>query len=155
MTDKINAYADFIGKQVKQEEQGISATKIYKSEQIIKEPSADKDQNKINAYANFISKQVNESVITEESDNVTVKDGQHQVTLHRMQSDDSGSTFTVHHPDGTKKKAKISFSKHSDENDEIHHAKVNKAFGLPDNHKIGKKIADGMNGMGGYSKFED
>ena len=154
MTDKINAYADFIGKQVKQEEQGIHATKIYKSEQIVKEPSADKEQNKINAYANFISKQVNEGVLVEESDDVTVKDGQHQVTLHRMQSDDSGSTFTIHHSDGSKKKAKITFDKHGD-GEEIHHAKVNKAFGLPDNHKIGKKIADGMNGMGGYSKFED
>ena len=63
MTDKINAYANFIGKQVKQEEQGISATKIFKSDQPVQQPSADRE-DKVNAYANFISNQ-----IKQESDN--------------------------------------------------------------------------------------
>ena len=57
MTDKINAYADFIGKQVKQEEIGVSATKIFNGDRPI-QPAPVNREEKVNAYADFISNQI-------------------------------------------------------------------------------------------------
>jgi hypothetical protein len=56
MTDKINAYADFIGKQVKQEEIGVSATKIFTGNRQAQQSPVNKEE-KVNAYADFISNQ--------------------------------------------------------------------------------------------------
>lgn len=64
MTNNVDAYVNFIGKQVKQEEQGISATKIFKSEQPVQQPSADRGEDKVNAYANFISIKLDRNQIT-------------------------------------------------------------------------------------------
>lgn len=57
MTDNINVYADFIGKQVKQEEQGISATKIFNGDRFA-HPEPVNREDKVNAYADFISNQL-------------------------------------------------------------------------------------------------
>ena len=87
-------------------------------------------------------------------DNVTAKVAGHSVTLHRHLSEPGTSdTYTLHHPSG-KKTAKISFDKHGN-GDEVHGEKVNKAFGLEGNHKLGHKIAGSMNGEGGISKFQE
>lgn len=103
--------------------------------------------SKIKGFADFI---------IESRKDITVTDGDHKVTMHARSEDDDGhsDTYTVHKPDGTKKKATIYYDKHSNEDDEIDHKKVNKAFGLPHDHRIGKKLANGMNGMGSYAAFE-
>jgi hypothetical protein len=96
-----------------------------------------------------------EWVINEEDeDNATAKVAGHKVTLHRSLSEPGTSdTYSLHHSSGNKK-VKISFDKHGD-GEEVHGEKVNHAFGLDSNHKLGHKIAKSMNGMGGISKFEE
>ena len=93
-------------------------------------------------------------ILEQDEDNATAKVAGHKVTLHRSLSDPGSSdTYTLHHPSGAKK-VKISFDKHGD-GDEVHGEKVNKAFGLDSNHKLGHKIASSMNGEGGISKFQE
>ena len=95
-----------------------------------------------------------EEQVNEEADQSVANVAGHKVTLHRSLSEPGTSdTYTLHHPSGDKK-VKISFNKHGD-GDEVHGEKVNKAFGLDSNHKLGHKIAGSMNGMGGISKFEE
>jgi hypothetical protein len=95
-----------------------------------------------------------EEQVNEEADQSVANVAGHKVTLHRSLSEPGTSdTYTLHHPSGDKK-VKISFNKHGD-GDEVHGEKVNKAFGLDSKHKLGHKIANSMNGMGGISKFEE
>ena len=92
-------------------------------------------------------------IVEEDEDNVTAKVAGHKVTLHRGSTTDDSSTYTLHHPSGAKK---VTIGdKHRDSSGEVDGAKVNKAFGLEANHKLGHKIAGSMNGMGGISKFEE
>lgn len=113
------------------------------------------DAKSVKTQANEESEEDADWIILEQDeDNTTAKVAGHKVTLHRSQREDGTSdTYTLHHPSGDKK-VKISFDKHGD-GSEVHGDKVNHAFGLDSKHKLGHKIADSMNGMGGISKFEE